>query len=83
MAMKHMGTKNRQHGYSVAEFTASLALVAVVVFGADWMGETAQSATSSRETRSQALAIAQSQSQVAQNLAYDRLAPTTDFVPAS
>lgn len=83
MTRADMTNTRRQAGFSAFEFTASLALVAMVVFGADWVSGSADATAKSRETRSQALAIAQGQSTVAQSIAWDRLTPTADFAPAS
>ncbi len=72
----------RTGGFSVTEFSACLALVAMVVFGADWVSGSPDAAPQSTETRSQAFAIAQGQSNVAHQIDFARVTETPDFVPA-
>jgi len=71
----------RSTEFGFMEAMPALVLIVTLFFGANWVGEAADESDTIRSSHDRAMAIAMSSSNATQDVSFDALEPTGDFVP--
>lgn len=71
----------RASDFDMMQVLPAVVLVAVMLIGGDWVGDTTEEADAQRARQGRALTIAMQQASAAMSVEFDRLGLTSQFVP--